>query len=159
MNYNTKLFIEKNINLIEGNNFKELYKLSEEGTEHPVEPGLVTYVLIEAGIDPLDYLDYIPWRYYSFSPFETFIVPDHIKYIEGGGVVAESSIKTIVIPRSVKYVGEGAFDYVYDNLKEIQYKGTAEEFLNIENIKQAAHWDLTVVCTDKELNLWENPAV
>ena len=57
-----KKFIEKNIDLIEDNKWKEVYNEASEPLTF-VGVGELTSTLLEADIDPLDYLGYIPSGY------------------------------------------------------------------------------------------------
>lgn len=84
---------------------------------------------------------------------ETLLIPESVKEI-GSGFVAESGIKEVNIPVSVRKLKASMFT---DSpaLKTIRYAGTSEQFKNnFENDSEDA-LDIKVVCSDKEFNLLE----
>ena len=72
---NIKEWIETHIELIEKEQFDELYKHQE------VDTSIVTQILLQAGIDPLKNLDHIPNNYLSGSNISSFSVPTNITRI------------------------------------------------------------------------------
>ena len=81
-----KEFIENNIDLIESNNFVEVY----EDLAYDLEPGYGTYeqmigdftaCMLEADIDPLLHMPYIPTAYLYGQNVSYFGIPTHIDNI------------------------------------------------------------------------------
>ena len=154
---------------IDSNSFEELYRA--------VRPNLVkedisalTSLLLEAGIDPLEYMTCIP-RYYLFGTgIYTFRVPKHIDIIqeqafgkcyylqevvlEGNlqGIYSEaffqcSNIQRIVLGSNVLHIGDRAFGNIPRGI-DIIYKGSMRELDNIFISKSAFPVGATVKCTD-----------
>lgn len=121
-------YIKDNINLIDSNNFEELY----DSTVIPAWiVGEVTALLLEAGIDPLLYIDNIP-RYY----------------------LDESDITSFVIPKHIKSIGGSAF-YDCTSLKAINYSGTIDQWKKID---KSPYWSdsapiKTIHCIDGDIEL------
>ena len=129
-----KEFVEKNIHLIEENRFKELYIIAE--VDPDIEVYDLTKLLYEAEIDPLQSLDYIPSGFMSgtfdkqpevvdlsYLPrmkhiegeafaynndLREIILPPNLEIICATAFLA-SGLKKIVIPKSVKIIGDAAF--------------------------------------------------
>lgn len=101
---------------LEDKNINNLYnKLRAFNGGDGFETGLLTYLLKEIGIDPLDYLDYIPSNYLALLNDKDLYVPKNIKSINPYALFG-SEITTI------------------------HYKGTEEEW---EEIKKGFRWDDT----------------
>ena len=65
--------------------------------------------LINSGVDPLEYLYYIPFAMYAKFDFEEFIVPSHIQKIHSYAFSACKNLKYIYIPEGVTHIGYHAF--------------------------------------------------
>ena len=65
MSSEMKEFIEKNIDLIEDNKWDAVYRKITPSINHAFVKTF-TEVLLEAGINPLNYIDYVP-NYYLFE--------------------------------------------------------------------------------------------
>ena len=111
MNKFLKKLLESNIDLVESNDFENLYKLANK-TGVSTE---LTVVLQQAGIDPLQYMDKIPSRYASGFTNYQFDIPDHITEI-GDEAFMKSSLKEITIKSACNRVRSSAF--AYSNLLE-----------------------------------------
>lgn len=72
-------------------------------------PNELTKLLIQCGIDPLNYLDNIPFSMYTSFDFEEFIVPEHIQRIGGYAFNYCKKLKHIYIPYSVGSIRPNAF--------------------------------------------------
>ena len=106
-----KEFIEENIDLIEDNKWEEVYEsiYPQLGLYHI---GEFTQIILEANINPLEYMDYIPYGYlYNSSDLENFTIPDHIKTIGDWAFRGCSGLMGIDIPNSVESIGDYAFQF------------------------------------------------
>ena len=100
-------FIEQNIELIDNNDWETVYNnLLQHFTGRRV--GLFTEKILECGINPLDWLSYIPNYYlWGSTDISEFKVPDNIVYI-GENAFASSSIKDLYLGIGLRHIGEGA---------------------------------------------------
>ena len=105
-----KEFILKHSNLINENNFTQLYNEAKKAFQTPnlLCPKL-TEILLEAGINPLQYMDRIPQYYLAYSDISFINIPDHIKYISNSAFDGCHNLKKIEIPESVVSIGDDAF--------------------------------------------------
>ena len=102
-------FIENSQDLINENKFTELYRLvSRLGAE---SVGEFTEVLLEAGINPLAYLDYIPIDFLFNIKIKEFKIPNHIKSIGDNAFYGCDKLINVDIPNSVTSIGESAFSW------------------------------------------------
>ena len=88
----------------------------------------------------------------EFAFYETALseitIPASVQRIETQAFLSCNSLHDVTIEKGVKYIGEGAFSWC-DELKEIRFTGTAEEWDAIE--KDSSWTDikhLVVDCTD-----------
>lgn len=106
MNEQLKKFIEDNINLIEQNEWKEIY--------HKRFPEGFTETLLDCGINPLDQgLNFIPNNFLYNSNIEEFTIPNNITSIGKQAFAGCSNLINIKIPNSVKIIGDYAFSCCY----------------------------------------------
>lgn len=100
-----KKILEENKDLINSNNFKKLYdKISD-----PLLIGELTYVLYKSGINPLKYMDKIPFYFfYEIAVPDDFVIPENIKQIMPHAFT-NARIDSIYIPDSVKSIRGIAF--------------------------------------------------
>lgn len=121
-----KNFIKENIDLIEENAWQLIYKSAIQR----VPIGQFTQILLEAKINPLDYLDYIPEFYLRNTDISEFKIPDHIKRINYNAFKNCHELETVYIPKSVTSIDSGVFSECR-NLKKIIYDGTIDDWNNI----------------------------
>lgn len=134
----TENFIKNNINLINQNAWEELYNKISDGSKIIFTPAQVsdfTITILQCGINPLEYLDYIP-SYYLCRVDETqkgkeiikqFSIPNNIKEINAYAFKENWVLEKLTIPKSVDYINRDAFTDC-ENLKEIDYLGTIEDW-------------------------------
>ena len=108
-----KNFIEENIELIESNDFVEIYEdlAYDIDPSHSLQEQLIgefTTCMLAADIDQLDHLPYIPVAYLFGQNVSYFGIPNHIDNI-GNYAFQESDLEAIAIPGNVKVIGIKAF--------------------------------------------------
>lgn len=98
-------YIKENIHLIDIYNFEKLY--SE--CPNKLIIGDVTGLLLEAGIDPLKYLNAVPEHFLEGSYIKSFTIPNRVKDIEYRAFNDCRRMTSVVIPDSVITIDEAAF--------------------------------------------------
>lgn len=127
-------FIKAHQDLIQESNFEELYKQFDNITDYISDTHYLTDIFIEAGIDPLEYMDTVPvaYLYKTDLDLKEINVPDNIKYIY---VYAfeDAKLRKVTIPKTVIKIASNAFS---DNpfLTEINVRGTQADVDKIENL-------------------------
>ena len=97
-------FIERNIELIEQNQFEKLW----ENATRKFTPRfifMVTEILLAAGIDPTTGMDYIPENFLRNSYLTEYTIPSHIKTIQRKAF-SHTKFESIVIPSNVVEIAE-----------------------------------------------------
>ena len=124
--YRVKKFINENKELVRNNAFKELYQkaLSREHGIDCMEIGNMTETFLNAGINPLKYVEYVPdyYLYGSQTVIDTMVFPDNVRYI-GESAFQESKIKYLDLNLNISDIAENAFwcchELKYVNIKDI----------------------------------------
>lgn len=153
-----KDFIKEYRDLIEDDNFADLYtefdKLMYTRSGSPQHtPGYSTFtnhlteVLLEADVDPLIYLNYVPKSYLAWTNMKDFKIPAGIEVIDQNAF-SNSNLESITIPSTVKAIHKYAFANCSD-LSDIYYDGTMKQW---KAIKKESKW-LTHQLTDKMLTI------
>ena len=113
----------ESITLPEG--LKEIPALafSGSGIKSIIIPQSVTYI----GISAFDHCDNL----------ESIVIPDGVTTIDAAAFGACKNLKTVYIPASVTKLGEDIYDVfmMSDNITDIYYSGTEEQWAKIENIE------------------------
>lgn len=108
MEQDTKLFIEKYIKLIEENQFDDLYALVR--TED-IDCSDFTDALYKAGIQPLEYMTYVPNRFAADIKYITeYSIPENITIIKPFAF-SENSLHRINFPKSLITLSKGCFEF------------------------------------------------
>lgn len=154
MNETVQEFLESHIELIDQNKFAELYIRATTRWTFPNNRNisLVTETLLDAGINPLEYMDYIPLCMFWESNIKEIDIPETITFIENDAFHGCQYLEDITIPASCDHVGPNAFsacsklitmtilnpncefdqDTLYafgtSNIKRIIYNGTIKQF-------------------------------
>ena len=127
-------FIKLHKDLIEESNFKELYEQFDNITDYLTDTHYLTDIFIEAGIDPLKYMDTVPiaYLYKTDLDLKEINVPDNIKYIYKYAF-EDAKLRKVTIPKTVIKIANSAFS---DNpsLTEINVRGTQADVDKIENL-------------------------
>lgn len=173
MSYSNWLsFIEKYKDLINSNSFEKLYDkvVIERGINNIPK---FTSLLLEANINPLNYMSYIPpyfllktyvqnitipshiekilhQSFYNCSNLEEIILPDSIKTIGMDAFCLCKNLKYIELNKNIQLIGHCAFKDISTNAKII-YKGTKEEFDKISIYNDSFEYPAKISCLDGEI--------
>lgn len=152
MNEKLKSFIEENIELIERGDLYTLYNSTKEHKYEQWYVGELTDMLYAIDIHPLNYLKEVPEGFLNGSTqIKKLHIPSNITEI-GWYAFYRSALKSVSIPESIKKIDGGVF-YNCDDLEEIEYYGTMEQFKQIEVVGDAKSGlkGRTIECTDGPL--------
>ena len=146
-----KRFIEENIDLISDNEFNDVY--------HKIKSvkftRLFTEAMLEAEINPLNYMEAVPPRYlyestiqhvdipvgiivinkYSFAEcrqIKEVTIPEGVIKIGEGAFYKCTSLEVLHLPSTLKYIDTAAFDMCTD-LKEVTFAGTIKQWINVKD--------------------------
>lgn len=139
-----KRFLNDNKQLLESNNFDELYRKFQyvAAINTPL-----TEILYQAGINPLEYMTKVPDFYASGSGIITEItIPGNITAIGSHAFEECISLKNVYISKSVTNIKYDAF--VRTNDCVFTYNGTKEDFLKIDFYHTSFPGDAIIKCTD-----------
>ena len=115
-----KYILQHNKDLIRNEQWYELY---EDIEPYKAKVGRVTEALLQAGIDPLQEMEWVPDYYLAESQiFENFTLPNQIRTIEIRAFLL-SSIKNIKVGPMLETIGHDAF--AVSELKTINLQDTA----------------------------------
>ena len=95
--------------LLNNNNFKELYNLIDKQNIGIDVTGKLTDLLYNIGIDPLKYMDIVPDFFAWRSNKDHFNIPDTINYIGRGAFDCCYNLKDIYIPQGVTKINWATF--------------------------------------------------
>lgn len=97
------------------NDFDQLYKNLESAL---CSPGEFSALMLEVGVNPLDYMEKVPDRFLDYAQISNIIIPNHIKSLGKDAFSNNEKLAGIKLPNSVTAVGNGAF-YHCTNLVSI----------------------------------------
>ena len=119
-NENVFNWIHKHLDLIDDNAWDQVYEYLIRSTQ---VYNKITEAFYQAGIEPLDYIDYIPEEYLSNNENVVEIeIPDHIKSIQDSAFYNCARVVEIELPRSIESIAEWALAGM-DNLQSIYIPG------------------------------------
>ena len=133
MRKNVKEFIEKHIDLIDEFRFDELYSWAI--SEIPFQIGNLSYNLMEAGINLLNYVPMVHAEMFSNSIITSIELPKNIVKINRQAFLDCFGLVEIIIPESVIGIDKTAFKGCYE-LKNIRYTGTMEQLNRLCSIPE-----------------------
>lgn len=145
-----KKYLRDNKNLLEKNDLLILYN----NAPSPINRYLFPY-LLELGVNPLEYLEHIPFGSCIEIDENILTIPKNVRVIDGGALWGNSHIESILIeensnlekiannaiahnknlqkvhlPISLKDIGNNFYSCL--KLKDIFYEGTREDWENID---------------------------
>ena len=102
-----KQFLEEHIDLIDQNDFAELYRCWRPRAT----TGQLTSVLRDCGINPLEHMTTVPdsYEYNATTPIQSIEIPPHIRRIGEYSFAHCEKLRSITIPDSVTSIGSCAF--------------------------------------------------
>lgn len=151
MTAEVKKFIEENIELLDREDFQEFdARAGMQTSENGYSKGELYETLLRAGINPLPYLPFVPYAFLRLTELDgSFIVPGNcidvssrafyncnlseiifeegVMSIEALACARSDNLEKVYIPSSMLNLGNVIF-VGCNNLKEIIYNGTYEEF-------------------------------
>lgn len=107
MDIKIKSFIEDNINLIETNQWEEVYKKAINELKDTT--GEFTELMLQANIHPESYLDYLPSNFLSRATISNFEIPNNIKSIGWEAFSDCENLEDVTIPDSIEFIDMAAF--------------------------------------------------
>ena len=152
MNDTVKMLIEFNIDLIEQNDFEELFNkcVSFKTKNELVE------VLLQCKIDFLSHLYQIDEFMFMNCTADKIVIPNNIIKIGNGAFFNCENLIQVVIPSSVKVVGYRAFNKCH-KLYQVIYEGTKEElgYIELYQITFEETKVKVIHCSDGDVNVEE----
>lgn len=109
-------FINENIELIDNNEWEEIYKKAVNELEDDV--GKFTEIMLEADIHPENYVTELPKCFLFKSDVTSFEIPDSITSIGSFAFSGCTNLNSITIPNSVINISSYAF-YECDSLTNV----------------------------------------
>lgn len=171
MDDRVKQFIEDNIELIEDNQWEELYTKTKY--ELDIATGEFTSCMFAIDIHPEVYLKELPARFLFKSNIKEFNIPNNITSIGMGAFYGCKNLTCVTIPNGVTSIGIGVFrdcskltsmiipksvtaisDYMFwDGPHEliIDYSGTKADWKKIYNKRAFQDTYFTINCTDGKI--------
>lgn len=108
MNNDILKFIQTYADAIDNNEWDYIYDRASLDFETAADVGQFTQALIEAGINPLEHLTYIPTDYLCGTDINTITIPDDATYI-GSWAFSNTHITAVMLPKNIKKVFSRAF--------------------------------------------------
>lgn len=169
-----KEFIKSHLDLIDNEQYEQLYKKYDETFYLDVkEDGLasprhLSEFLLSCNINPLNYVTTVPKNYLTSSTLTNIDIPEGIKIIDRNAFALMQKLSSVIIPESCTRVEDYAFNcckelntvtilnkntkfgnkvfYLCFTLLDIYYPGTINEYRNI--MSKDDYQIYTVHCTD-----------
>lgn len=134
MNANVKQYIEENIELIDNDEFDELYRHCPKSYTHHL-----TFALQQSGIQPELFMTKLPFCFMFGNPLiERFVVPSNIEVVENNAFES-SHIKTIVFDTNSSVRTLETCCFAHSKVEYIQWP-SALYMINTECFKSC--WEL-----------------
>ena len=115
---------------------------------------LIEFFELECGINPLDYMDYVPSGYFYHHNAKQLHIPEGIRNIYPDCIYGCKNLETIYLPNSITFLQTDAIANC-PNLRYIAYEGTKEDFYNIQLEDFTGDRIVTIQCDDGDIE-WNN---
>lgn len=147
---NISPYIEDNIELIDTNNFTELYERADSwltGDFEHAKPYITDY-LLACDINPLDYMKKVPSEYMNGWRETTVKIPDNIEVIEAESLNSHT-LKHIILPKDLQKISLHLNIYNHNSLY-LHYPGTEAEWRSVIVIEgsDGREYDIYVCCEE-----------
>lgn len=104
MTVGTQLIIEQHIDWIENNEFEKIYQLHDT-----FDRAEFTQIMLSVGINPLEYMSYVPENYLNGSKITSIELPNNIEKIEPAAFYQCSELSDVKLPNGLTHISYGAF--------------------------------------------------
>lgn len=147
---NISPYIEDNIELIDTNNFTELYERADSwltGDFENAKPYITDY-LLACDINPLEYMKKVPSEYVNVWRETSIKIPDNIEVIEAESLNSHT-LKHIILPKNLQKLSLHLNIYNDNNLY-LHYPGTEADWRSIIVIEgsDGREYDIYVCCEE-----------
>ena len=151
-----KRFIEDNIELINSEEWLELYTLASSNI--PFQIGNLTTTLLDSDINPLETLDRIVPEMFCDSRIKQIYIPDNIDIIRRQAFKSCFDLTTISLPETLNRIDATAFSYCYA-LENIEFRGTIDKLPAMPpDLLQDCATDV-IHCTDGDYDVLQGAKV
>lgn len=146
-----KEFINKHKELINDNEFDELYRKVDNLLMLMGDYFDLTILLNSVGINPLKYMSYVPEYYMEeFKDLEEIEIPEGIKEIGKEAFYGCTNLKKVYLPSTLQSIEALAFEDC-KSLKDIYYNGTKMQFADIIiDVRNKSMFNANIHCKDGE---------
>lgn len=120
MTLGTQKVIEEHIDWIENNEFTKIYELRDV-----FDRSEFTQIMLSIGIEPLNYMTYIPENYLYDSDIESFNIPHGIERIGIAAFGECGKLSKVTIPEGVTHILQEAFVECH-NLENIKFPSSTQ---------------------------------
>ena len=103
-------FIKAHVNEINNNNFAKVYEDTNDSLTPCLLTSKLTELFLDAGLEPLEYMQAIPANYLAYSKLTSITIPENITSIGRCAFSGCDGLKSITIPDSVTSIGSAAFE-------------------------------------------------
>ena len=102
-------FIKVHVNEINNNNFAKVYEDTNDSLTPCLLTSKLTELFLDAGLEPLEYMQAVPAEYLAYSKLTSVTIPDNITSIKDRAFFGCEELTSITIPDSVTSIGYSAF--------------------------------------------------
>lgn len=103
-------FIKAHVNEINNNNFAKVYEDTNDSLTPCLLTSKLTELFLDAGLEPLEYMQAIPANYLAYSKLTSITIPENITSIGRCAFSGCEELTSITIPDSVTSIGSAAFE-------------------------------------------------
>ena len=103
-------FIKAHVNEINNNNFAKVYEDTNDSFTPCLLTSKLTELFLDAGLEPLEYMQAIPANYLAYSKLTSITIPENITSIGRCAFSGCDGLTSITIPDSVTSIGSAAFE-------------------------------------------------